>query len=377
MWVSACLLLAAAGCGRLRHEQHDTVYVSARQMYLHDRVAAVSNRVAEVTNGQPLEVLERGRRFLKVKTEKNEIGWIEQHAIIEAKEFKAFEDLAGQHRQDPVVATAAVRDDIYLHIVPGRESEHFYLLPANAKVQLLVRASAPKGAPGSGPARPASLSTARSASGAARTVAVSAGTLPAPNRPEAPPPVLEDWWLVRDAQHHTGWLLASRVDVDVPDEVGVYAEGQRMVGAYPITKVVDPESNLPGHEVPEYVTVLTPPKAGLPFDFDQVRVFTWSVRHHRYETAFRLHPIQGFLPVKISQQPVKDGSAPAFSFLIASGQDVSVDAATGITRPAAPRTIHYVMIDTQVKRIGPDMAPIPLMHSLEEKGEKAAKKKPR
>jgi len=195
---------------------------------------------------------------------------------------------------------------------------------------------------------------------------------PIPAAPEAPPPIMEDWWLVRDDAGHAGWMLAGRLDVDAPDEIAGYAEGQRIVGAYQIAKVVDPEATTPHHEVPEYVTVLSPPRAGLPFDFDQVRVFTWSRNHHRYETAFRLHPIQGFLPVKVTQVIAPGGSIPGFSFEIATGDNVSVDPDTGITKPVNPRTIHYIMNDTRVTRVGPDLAPIPIVHSAEDKAKAKA-----
>jgi hypothetical protein len=383
--VAVGLLGLVSGCSRFRKPKYDTVYVAARHMYLHDRVAAVSERVAEVVNGQPLLVLERSRRFLKVKTEQNQIGWIEERAVIDANSRDAFVQLSAAHKDDPVAATATLRDDLYMHILPGRETDHFYLLAGNAKVQLLARASVPKVAPTARPLpQPAKAPAAQQPPPAktpppapAAPSKASPAKLPPvaalPAQPEAPPPVMEDWWLVRDSQGRAGWLLSNRLDVDVPDEIAQYGEGQRFVGSWVLTKITDPDSSTPDHQIPEYLTVTAPLTSGQRFDFDQIRVFTWSRNHHRYETAFRLHPIQGYLPVRVGTQKGKQSGAtvPTFSFQIAGTQDVVTDPATGITRPAAPRTIAYQMIDTRVLRTGPDLAPLPVTD--EQKAEKKAK----
>ena len=354
------------------------MYVWTRQMYLRDRVAAVSNRVAEVVNGQPLEVLEHGRRFLKVKTEKNEIGWIPDRAVIDSKSFEQFAELASHHKDDPVVATGTLRDDMYLHISPGRETDRFYLLPENGKVQMLVRASMPKNPP---PAE--AVKRAAKPLGEAKGAAPLPGKRPVaqepvaqtpvsgevlPGDPETPPAVMEDWWLVRDGQGHSGWVLGNRVDVDAPDDIAQYAEGQRIVGAYVIARVNDPEATGTNHAIPEYVAALSPPKSGLLFDFDQIRLFTWSLKHHRYETAYRLHPIQGYLPVRITSEPAPGGTEPVFSFQISGSPDVAIDPDTGIARPAKLRTISYALRETQVRRVGADMAPIPITHEAGAKG---------
>ena len=331
------LMITVAGCNKLReHTRPEMVYVVAKQTYLRDRVAAVSNRVALVTNGEPLEVVDHGRRFLKTKTSKGEVGWIEDHMVIDQATYDQFAALQKQHAQDPVVATGVLRDDLYLHVKPGRDSERFYLLPENEKLQLLIRASVPKPAPPQGV-----LPTPKPAKSKKGT--------PVPGEPTVP---MEDWWLIRDTHGQVGWLLARRLDIDVPDEIAGYSEGQRIVGAYVLTKVYDSESSLPDKMVPEYVSVTNAYKDGLPYDFDQIRVFTWNTKKHRYETAYRQRNIEGYLPVTISQTKSLQGQElPVFTITVATSDAVKVDPLTGAARPEQTENLSYQLESGLVRRV--------------------------
>jgi hypothetical protein len=354
----SCLLLVVAlvGCSRFVHKPPpEYVYVSAKGSYLRDRLAAVSNRVAQISNGQRLVVLEHARRFYKVRTEKGEIGWIDERAVITQEAFDKFTALAAAHAHDPVIVPAVLRDDSYLHNAPGRQTEHYYLLPENTRLQLLARASVPK--PGPPQAVPAPRPAKKPATGTTPKSPAASKEPVAP--PAPPPPVLQDWWLVRDSQGHAGWVWSRMIDVDIPNEVSGLAEGQRYIGAYVLRTVDDPESSFPNGKAPEYLALMNSWKEGLPYDFDQIRVFTWNTRRHRYETAFRQRNLQGYLPVTVGSQVFDKQTEPVFSYKIATGDDVAIDPQTGTAHPAQLEVQTYRMEGVLVKKVEPPSAAPP------------------
>jgi len=279
-------LLSLASCGRVRRHVLEVGYVSAPQAALRDQVAAIYNKVGYVKNGERVEIIDRDRRFAKVRTSGGLEGWIEQRFLVDQKTFNELQKLTQDNQNDPVQAPGVLRNDTNLHVTPGRETEHLYQLTSGAKISILKRATAEK--PGAaGPV----------------TKLIGGKLVKA-----AEGPVLEDWLLVRDDQGRAGWVLARMVDVDVPLDIAQYAEGQRFVAFFKLDEVPDGD-----RKVPQYLCLLTQNHDGLPFDYDQVRVFTWNVRKHRYETAYREHGLNGVLPVTVTSENFdKEGMLPVF-----------------------------------------------------------------
>jgi hypothetical protein len=55
----------------------------------------------------------------------------------------------------------------------------------------------------------------------------------------------------------------------------------------------------------------------MPYDFDQIHVFTWNARKHRYETAYHERGFSGMLPVSQGQQDFgREGTLPTFTLRI-------------------------------------------------------------
>ena len=272
-----------SGCGRSHKRVLETDYVSAPQVTLRDQLSQVFNKVGTAKNGDRVDVLDREKRFARVRTESGAEGWVEQRYLVSQQVYDGFQKLKQQEQNSPVEGTATTRNDTNLHVEPGRDTEHLYQLALGAKVAVLKRATVEKSMAGA---------VARPTSGTAKELK----------------PAMEDWWLVRDPQGHVGWVLGRMIDLDVPLEVAQYAEGQRIVAYFVLNEVTDT-----GKRVAQYLTLTTEPKDGLPFDYNQARVFTWNTKRHRYETAYREHGLNGVLPVTVSHENFgKEGDLPLF-----------------------------------------------------------------
>jgi SH3-like domain-containing protein len=301
-------LVFITGCGRGRGRVLEVMYVSAPQATLRDRVAAVYTKTGTVKNGDRVSVLDREKRFVRVRTADGTEGWLEQRFVISQQVFDSFQKLSTEHASDTVQSAGTTRNDTNLHLEPGRDSEHLYQLPTGSKVNILARGTAEKAGAVSNP-----VGKKDKPAGAA----------------------LEDWWLIRDAQGRAGWLLARMVDLDVPLEIAQYAEGQRFMAFFVLNEVQDQDK-----KVPQYLALLSESKDGQPFDFDKVHVFTWNVKRHRYETAYRERNLSGVLPATVAHEDFgKEGDLPVFILRVKDDAGTVVERKYKLNTPMVRRVL--------------------------------------
>jgi SH3-like domain-containing protein len=320
-------LFLATGCSRGKLIGGDPAYVAAEQANLRDRLSAVYNKAGVVKNGEKVQILEKNRRFVRIRSPRNEEGWIEARYLVGPEVADAFEKMQKDNANTPVQAHGVTRAELNMHTTPGRDTDHLYRLDEAAKVEILKRAIAEKKLPYSlaqptptakGKQAAATPKAGAKPAGAAKTDEKPAGAQPEDNtnptpQPVAPPKVYEDWFLVRDAQRRTGWVLARMVDIDIPLEIAQYAEGQRIVACFVLNQVLDVNDMGQSRQMPQYLMILNQPKDGTPWDFNQFRVFTFNAKRHRYETSYRERDLVGVFPVTVGHEDfANEGNLPMF-----------------------------------------------------------------
>jgi len=369
---------------------HEYMYVSAAETSLRDRVATMYNKMGTVHNGDRVEVLEKERRFVRVRTDSGQEGWIEERSLIPQDVYDGFQKLAQDNADTPVQAHGTTRAELNMHVTPARDAEHLYQLKDGEKVEVLRRSTAEKNPPKAAKPAPSSTSSQKKgvtqrktsatpkggkpeAAAPAATTATTAATTPAagtPKQGEPPPPppkpIMEDWYLVRSSSGHAGWVLLRMVDLDVPLDIAQYAEGKRIVAYFVLNNVEED-----GKPQSQYLVLLNEPRDGLPWDYNQIRIFTRNRAKHRYETAYREHNLEGYLPVQVGHQDFgKEGDLPTFTIRKKNDAGQIVEATYKMNGPivrrvltpqeeAAEKAQHQAALAARMKEIGANRAQHP------------------
>jgi hypothetical protein len=308
-------------------------YVGPATLNLRRELATRSAVAGTVKHGDKLDILEYKHRLVRVRSEQGLEGWTDLRQLLSPQQMDELHGMASGAAHRESQGQASVFEALNMHTEPNRASPSFAQIPENGKVDVLAHRLTPRVqhddfliAP---PSKPASTrKKPKKAAAPTRVkapprpdppkppdnwVGLSVPRLPEPPPPPAPPPApvaMDDWSLVRMHDGRVGWVLTRALSMAIPDEVAQYAEGHRITSYFPLNQVHD------GDQVKNDWLWTTIIKGEQPYEFDSFRVFVWSLRHHRYETAYIERNVVGHYPVEVNST----AADPSFSVVV-EGQD--------------------------------------------------------
>lgn len=328
------LILALAGCGNDSPPVLGQAYVAPATLNLRRQLTQKNSTVAVLRHGEQVNIIDVRRRFVKVRTEKGDEGWVDSIELLSPEEMSRVRQEREEALTLPSEGAATPYDALNIHLEPSRKSPAFARIPEGGTVSILGYKLAPKL---SGPVKPPSLIVDRPQPPSRRRRNSRQGRtkpqLPAPPPPPKPPAnwqelsaeridgaestadlkekkddqaaekkteeakrpvVLEDWALVRTKNSQVGWVLFRNLMISIPDEVAQYAEGKHITSYFSLGDVNDDEKGL------KHDWLWTTSSGGVPYDFDGWRVFLWNRRRHRYETSYRQRDVEGYFPVHVN-----------------------------------------------------------------------------
>lgn len=274
MWIarSCCLLIALwlAGCARVGNEPVlGEGFVAPATLNLRSELGPRQPSVATVHHGERVEILARRRRFVKVRAGSGAVGWTDGDLLFKPEQMEELRALGRTAAQMPSQGEASVLDTLNVHTNPERQAPSFHQIREGERVTVVAH----------------------------RLVAAA--------------PRMEDWTLVGISKTQAGWVLTRNLVMAIPDEVAQYAERHRITSYFSLGEVRD------GDQLKHNWLWTTIAKGLQSYEFDSARVFVWSQRRHRYETAYIERKLKGYYPVEVHAE----GGTPASFSLIVEEKD--------------------------------------------------------
>lgn len=307
--------LLVAGCN-LRKERAPVIgeaYAGPSILVLRQEINPRSAVVATARHGERLQIIQVRRRFIRVRTMKGQEGWTDERLLLTPDEVVRLKRFNQQARSLPSQGAGTTYDAMNIHIDPSRFSPSFVQVKQGDKFDVIGHELAPRKPPPRKPLVPPAPKPETLKKTAKQPKIPPPPTPPPPGPPpdwlalsktdlpheeekdtaEPEPEPVDDWSLVRTAAGESGWVLTRRLFMAIPDEVAQYAEGRRITSYFPLGEIRD------GGEVKKIWLWTTIEQSLLPYDFDSYRVFVWSLKHHRYETAYIQRRVKGYFPTLV------------------------------------------------------------------------------
>jgi uncharacterized protein YgiM (DUF1202 family) len=244
----------------------DHAEVVAKYASLRLKNSSTSRTLRVLDPGEKVEVLEHQENWYRVRYGSDVEGWMEESTVVTNDTRNRIQQLVASSQNQEPQNTAALKQAANLRLEPGRATAIIRKFESGTKVEVLERA-----------------------------------TLPRPGNPSG-----RDVWLkVRVSPTEVGWILSTALEFDIPTDISQYSEEYTYAAVKLINRVQDPIAG----QVNWYVIGERRPNHDPDVDFQGLRVFTWNIKKHRYETAFRLKGLRGVYPLTVGQ----DAGNPTFS----------------------------------------------------------------
>ena len=265
VFVTLLLAVVLTSCAPRPEPVLDQATVVAKNASLRMRNSSTSRTLRVLDTGEKVEVLELRDNWYRVRYGPDVQGWMEESTVVTNDTKNKIQQLVAASQNEEPQNTAVLKQEANFRLEPGRTTSIIHRLDSGTKVEVLERV-----------------------------------TLPRPGKESA-----HDIWLkVRPKPTEVGWVLANALEFDIPADVSQYSEEYTYAAVKTLNRVQD---SIAG-QINWYIVGERRPSHDPNVDFEGIRVFTWNMKKHRYETAFRTKGLRGVYPLEVGQ----DGVNPTF-----------------------------------------------------------------